>query len=558
MRMWQRLAITNGLTAVVTIVIFGLIVTTSTVGTLQREVDRRAEVGAQLIARHVEGVIRNLEYAGNTVVVMTNPTVATIAEAGTLGLQDRIEVENQLSFILGVFPSIAQGWLIFPGKQPIGFGRIAAADEEIVSLATKMLRDDDPMGPNRLSGDRSDQIAGSVLILAKRVIDISTGQSLADLLLAADEASFSDALRRTDAEFSARFRLVDGDGVLVGEVPDAGGVNRYTEFEASLGDLPWRVVSSVPRRAVTIHTVRVVLISTISLLVASSIAVAAAFVLSRSITRPLEALERQMREIDIEQGEGRLDVPGGWEVQHVADGANRLLQRVHALVERVAREERERQRYHLELLQAQIKPHFLYNSLEMVHMLGETGRWRRAQRSLRALSDFYRLSLASGRELVSLATELELTEHYLFVQHLRYHNQFTYTVERDGADTIPLEIPKLTIQPLVENAIYHGIKGLDRVCHIAVRVHAAAPRESTEAVVPPGTVQIIVADDGRGIDRDHLAALRELRTEGSFGFASVIQRLRLHLGRAVTFSIDSAPDKGTTVTITIAFSTTSG
>jgi two-component system sensor histidine kinase YesM len=510
----------------------------------------------------VEGVIRNLEYAGNTVVVMTNPTVATIAAAETLSIQHRIDVENQLSFILGVFPSIAQGWLVFPGKPPIGFGRIAADDESIVSLAGTMLRDDEPMGPNRLSGSRTDQIGGSILILAKRVIDIPTGRPLADLILAADAASFSDTLRRPDAEFTARFRLVDDKGVLVGAMPEETASNRYTEFEASLGNLPWRVVSSVPRRAVTVHTERVLLISAISLLVSSLAAVAAALVLSRTITRPLEALEKQMQEIDIEQGEGRLDVPGGWEVQHVADGANRLLQRVHALVARVAREERERQRYHLELLQAQIKPHFLYNSLEMVHMLGETGRWRRAQRSLRALSDFYRLSLASGREMVPLVTELELTEHYLFVQHLRYHNQFTYTVVRNGADAIELEIPKLTIQPLVENAIYHGIKGLDRVCHIDVGVdvaflpHAAGPGIDPGTTRVPGTVQITVADDGRGIDGDHLDALRELRTEGSFGFASVIQRLRLHLGHDVTFSIDAAPDRGTTVTITIACSPT--
>lgn len=130
-----------------------------------------------------------------------------------------------------------------------------------------------------------------------------------------------------------------------------------------------------------------------------------------------------MRKMNIEEGIGTISAPGAWEIQQVADGANRLLGRVHALVERVAAEERERHRYRLELLQAQTKPHFLYNSLEMVHMLGEAGRHRRAQRAVRALSEFYRLSLAGGHELVSLATELVLTEHYLFVQHLRYQEQ---------------------------------------------------------------------------------------------------------------------------------------
>ncbi len=545
MRMWHRLALANGLTVVITLLIFGLILTTGTVRTLRLELDRRAEAGAQLIARQAEGVIRNVEYAGNTVVVMTNPTVARIATSETLFLQDRIDLENQLSFILGVFPSVAHAWLIFPEGSIVGYGRIRAEEDQISTRAQFLLRENDPMGPNHMSGRRRDQIGPSILVLAKRIIDISTGQPLADLILAADRASFSDVLRRTDAEFTARFRIVDGRGVLVGDIPATDAEEQYSEFQAPLRDVSWQIISSVPRQAVRVHTLRVVVISIVLLLLVSIVAVAAALLLSRMVTRPLESLELQMREMDIEEGVGRLHVPGTWEIQRVADGANRLLQRVNALVERVAAEERERQRFHLELLQAQIKPHFLYNALEMVHMLGDTGRWRRAQRALRALSEFYRLSLAAGHEMVSLSTELELTEHYLFVQHLRYHSQFTYFVGQIGSGTVDMEIPKLTIQPLVENAIYHGIKGMDRVCHIAVGVESAGN---------PRLCRITVSDDGRGMDRNRLEELRLLRTDGAFGFGSVIQRLRLHLEAPVDFVVDSRPDEGTTVTITIDLS----
>lgn len=549
MRMWHRLALANGLSIIATLMVFGAILTFSTVETLQRELDRRAQAGAQLVARQVEGVIRGVEYAGSTLVVMANDAVAEAVSRGTISLQQRIALENQLSFLLGVFPSVAHAWLVFPDGPVIGYGRLSASEVEVARLAQVFLPEDEPMGPNRLSGRREDQVGASILVLAKRLIDIATGDPLVALILAADSASFSSVVRETDADFAARFRIVDQGGVLVGEPSGPDGEGNYSEFRASLRDVNWHVISRVPRQAVETHTVRVVLASAVLLAAVSVVAIALALLLGRTVTRPLESLELQMRHMDVERGIGRLSAPGTWEIQRVADGANRLLERVHALVERVASEERERQRYHLELLQAQIKPHFLYNSLEMVHMLGETGRWRRAQRALRALSEFYRLSLAAGRELVPISTELELTEHYLFVQHLRYLSQFTYSVtsQRDHLEMV--EVPKLTIQPLVENAIYHGVKGMDRSCHISVHVDTS-PQDAGGS----GNTgwRIIVSDNGRGMDPERLEELRNLRIEGSFGFGSVIQRLRLHLDRPIQFAVDSAPDKGTTVEISAA------
>ena len=187
-----------------------------------------------------------------------------------------------------------------------------------------------------------------------------------------------------------------------------------------------------------------------------------------------------------------------------------------------------------------MKPHFLYNALETIHMLGESGRIRRAQRALRALGEFYRLSLSSGREMVSIAQELRLTESYLFVQHLRYTDQFTYTVDTDGAHMETVVIPKLTIQPLVENAIYHGIKGLEHPAQISVCAEADAG----------GTWRIAVRDTGRGMNASQLERLRRGESDRtSFGFFSVVERLRLHLGRAVSVHIESDPGHGTTVEI---------
>lgn len=537
MKMWHRFALANGITTVLTLLILGSVITGSTIRALHRQLEQRAEAEAQLVARQVEAVIESLEYAGNTLAVMTNDAVAQTTPAAPISLEDRITLENQLSFTLGVFPAVAHGWLLFPKGSVVSYGRMSAESTVVARRVQALLQPDAPMGPNRLTGSREDQLGDSVLILAKQLINIATGEPIAALLLAADADSFAPALERTAARSSALFSIVDNRGVLVGTQRRNG--TSYTVFEAALDGPPWRVVSQVPRQTVQQLSLRVISLAGVLLVLASALASVVALSLARTITRPLESLVEQMRTMDVEQGLSHLAVPGTEEIQRVAEGTNRLLERVHGLVDRVAAEERAKQRYHFALLQSQIKPHFLYNSLETIHMLGETGHTRRGQRALRALSEFYRLSLAGGRDLIPLSLELELTRNYLLVQHLRYRDQFTYETRSEGTGADTVTIPKLTVQPLVENAIYHGIKGVGRRCRLKVEASA----------LPSGSWRVTVTDDGRGMEEDRLRAVRDLEVDSAFGFTSVIKRLRLHLGEEVRFSIDSRPDQGTTVSI---------
>lgn len=545
MKMWHKLARANIAAVVGALLMFGSVLARSTVQTIATELDRRAQAEAQLVARQVDDIIRSAEYCGNTLVVMTNDTVASVGSADSISISTRILIENQMAFALSVFPSVANAWIALPSREVVGYGRTPAPPEAVLRAATDLLQADEPMGPSRLNQRPSSQIGDSVLIVAKQMINIDTGEPLASLVLVVDSLSFARVLAQTDTDFAARFRIVDDQERTVVEPADPSSrsgeeLRGFREFDAPVAQIGWRVVSRISRQAIRSHVRRTVLIYVAMLGVASIAASVVALSVSRTVTRPLESLERQMREIDIQRGTGTVSVPGIREIEHVADGANRLLERVHALVDRIAAEERERQRYRLELLQAQIKPHFLYNALEMIHILGETGRNSRAQRAIRTLSEFYRLSLADGNELISLQTELDLTGHYLFIQHLRYHDQFQYSVRCTGAGAESLLLPKLTLQPLVENAIYHGIKGMQRKCTISVKAERAAS----------GGWRLLVSDDGRGMPTARLAELRELRSKGSFGFRSVIQRLRLHLAD-VRFEVRSLPDDGTAITIEI-------
>lgn len=554
--MWHRLAITIGATSIGSLLLFGFVFTGTTVRTLRSELDRRAEAGAQLVARQAEGVIRNIEFAGSTVAVVANDAITGIAAAGEVPLAARIDLQNQLSFVLSVFPAVAHAWLVFDPEGVVGVGRLSGAETEVRAFAQRVLPDTAPMGPSVIYGDQTGQIGRSRLLVGKRVIDLATGAPVAALVLAADRGSFATAIQRPDGEPGTRYRIIDGNGVVAGATDALPPRDGVSEFEAQIGRVPWRVVSSVPLRAIRAYTFRVVIVSVALMALVSAAALVVALQLARTFTRPLESLEAQMREMDVERGVGELEVPGSWEIRHVASGANRLLHRVRNLVDRVAREERARQQFRFDLLQAQIKPHFLYNSLEMIHMLGETGQWRRAQRALRNLSDFYRTSLSAGREMISLAEELTLTENYLFIQHLRYGDQLSYEIRSELAAPAAVAVPKLTIQPLVENAIYHGVKGAGHPCTVTVVVRAAVGARPGAG----GGWQLSVADDGRGMDEATRAALLSPTASApaapeGFGFHSVVERLRLHGSDPVAVEVRSAPGTGTTVTITVGATT---
>ena len=543
MKIWRRLSMANGITIIASLLFFGMLLNKVTGSNLKRELDRRMKAEALLVARQVDEFIQGFEYCADSLVVITNDNVSRIDQSRPITVAERVTLQNQISFALSIFPNISTGWIVLSNSEAAGFGRFTSAENRVKRAAAGFVSDESPMGPSTLNITPEDQIEGSVLLLLKRLIHINTGKPMGTIVLTADRESFANVLARTDTDFPASYSIVDSAGrSVVDPVRIDSQIDNRSEYDAALVSVDWRVLSRISRREITDQLRRNSLILSVLLGIAALTASTAGILISRSITLPLSRLEARMNELDLEKGTGTIAAEGAWEIRQVAQGANKLIGRVHALVDRVAEEERERQRYRFELLQAQIKPHFLYNALEMIHVLGETGRRYKAQRAIRVLSEFYRFSLSSGKDFISLRDELKLTEHYLFIQHMRYHDQFSYRMESigpgDAADRI--RIPKLTVQPFVENAIYHGIKGLSRVCTITVRAETAEGSEDW---------RLVVADTGRGMTQDKLDELESLHHGDSVGVPNVLQRLSLYMKDTVNFSVDSRPGGGTRIVI---------
>jgi two-component system sensor histidine kinase YesM len=262
--------------------------------------------------------------------------------------------------------------------------------------------------------------------------------------------------------------------------------------------------------------------------------------ISRSITRPLLSLLKSMRRA--EAGEfGQVQLSGrSEEIRQLQDRYNSMISTIEQSMIREKEEQRTRRKLELDILQQQIKPHFLYNSLESVGYLSLTGEREESYRLITALADYYRQSLSKGNEVITLKQEFDITQNYLTIQNMRYPSLFTVIYELEER-LYDYPIPKLTLQPLVENALYHGIRPMGQAG--TIKIKAAASEKH---------VRLTIEDDGVGIAEEKLETIKDGCLDvnsSSFGLRGTITRLKLYYGEDLRYSIFSSPGKGSIVTI---------
>ena len=264
------------------------------------------------------------------------------------------------------------------------------------------------------------------------------------------------------------------------------------------------------------------------------------WVLSRSLSRPLQQLETAMEQFEQDADHFAFQsVRGTREVQNLSDSFGHMVGRIQRLMTTVREEEVVLRKTELKALQAQINPHFLYNTLDSIAWMCERGKNADAVQMVHALARLFRISISRGHELIPIEKELQHAEAYLQIQKYRYKNQFTYHFTVDES-CLHCLCNKITLQPIIENAIVHGLDLMVDSGHIEITVK------------PDGDdILLIVADDGIGMEPEQVAALlqNEPSNRTGFGVKNVNDRLRIYFGAAYGISIVSAPYEGTTVTI---------
>ena len=267
--------------------------------------------------------------------------------------------------------------------------------------------------------------------------------------------------------------------------------------------------------------------------------------ITTGMLRPIQVLAQAAGRISEGDLDARADVDSRDEIAVLADRFNDMAGNIQTLVVKVREDEQKMRKADLRLLQEQINPHFLYNTLDNIVWLIEGNEPDEAGEMVVTLSEFFRLVLSKGKEFITIRQEEQHISSYLQIQGKRYHDILDYHIYIDP-EIYEYQIPKLTLQPLVENALYHGIKY----------------KRSRGMIEITGTKEgenlyLTVADDGVGMDEDELKKLEKeisrpcKETESGFGLANVNERIRMYFGSEYGMKIWSEKGSGTRITIEI-------
>lgn len=261
-----------------------------------------------------------------------------------------------------------------------------------------------------------------------------------------------------------------------------------------------------------------------------------------SITRPIRRLTQVTDQVAKGDLTVRSDVTGGLEARVLSDSMNTMIDKINELLEQVKTEQVRLRKAEFELLQSQINPHFLYNTLDAIVWLAEAGEQKKVVSMVGSLSDFFRISLNQGQDILDVREELQHVRSYLEIQQMRYQDILQYEI------CVPEElyssrIPKITLQPLVENALYHGVKEKRGKSSIWITFEDAGR-----------DIVIQVKDDGIGMTEDRLREVQEgLKNNQSvgFGMSAVEGRLKLYYGEEYGLDICSKYQEGTVIRVNI-------
>jgi len=321
------------------------------------------------------------------------------------------------------------------------------------------------------------------------------------------------------------------------------GGNNMAVYVDTLSDTKWRIcvfinidnIAQIERTFILTMVVVSVAVLAIGILLFT--------VVARTITTPMKQLEIAMRKVEksdyFRMEEVELVASG--EIEALTHRFNRMMRKIGELMTRVIDEQNAQRKSELKALQNQIKPHFLYNTLDSIMWLIENNKNHEAGEMVVALATLFRIGISNDSEVIPVRDEIEHVRNYLLIQSIRYSDSFTYELEIEEA-ALDIKTLKLILQPIVENCIYHGLKS--KVDKGTIKVSARIEDEC---------LLMSVADNGYGIRQETIDELYRSFEDGvvsnSVGLKNIYQRVMIYYGGKAGMEIKSVLDEGTTITI---------
>jgi two-component system sensor histidine kinase YesM len=305
----------------------------------------------------------------------------------------------------------------------------------------------------------------------------------------------------------------------------------------------WRVVGVSQLNGLFSYDSEITGFITLIICTAALLIIFLSIIVSVLATHPIRNLIKLMGRV--EEGEMNTFANANFvfEVQELSRSFNNMVYRIKYLMAEILEEQRQLRKSEMKTLYAQINPHFLYNTLDSIVWMAESGENKNAVKMIAALAQFFRLSLNGGKDTVTVEEELKHAENYLIIQKMRYDDQFSYEITADS-DVLQCQTLKIVLQPIVENSIIHGVGNLPYPGKITVRA-----KRSDDMLL----LQVI--DNGFGIEPDKLARILEIdpTSKSGIGVKNVNSRIQLQYGAQYGLYYESEPDEGTTVTIRLPF-----
>lgn len=422
------------------------------------------------------------------------------------------------------------------------------------------------LGPFQISGEPT-------FVVLKSITNIDNTKYLGALVLLIKEANISSVFRNLPDSSSRYFYITNEKRQILSSSSSKGIYEDFSSYAgidptkyktlAETGSqifsinntdflficksspaLNWKVINLIPLENLTLDHVVILHNILIISIVVFILSVVFSILCTSTVTAPIQRLVDKMKSTSA----GKLDISVSYssndELAVLYNQFNLMMQKIQTLLNDIYEEQNAKQKMEVQLLQSQINPHFLYNTLNTIKSLIELDMKETAVKAVSAMSTFYRNSLSKGQFIIPLRQELILTEQYLYIQNLRYMDFVDYEITYESSwEDHGAEIPKLTIQPVVENIFVHGLT--NQMCHIHLNVS-----------IKNNTIYISISDNGSGIPREKLTELnrsiRDFKTARySFGLPSINHRISLLYGENYGLTIKSSPENGTTVTIAI-------
>lgn len=375
---------------------------------------------------------------------------------------------------------------------------------------------------------------------------------------------------RVQDEDSGQLMIVDGERLIYPEVPLLSPEGISTELQRTLpygiesydqesyftakatsSYTGWTYLHTTPFQEMfqRVQVIKDLVMGVFVLLLIVALACGAK--LSVSITRPIQQLIANMRKIEQgnldklkEESLGRMPSPSHNEVSLLYRTYIKMIRRIRELIDENYAKQLLLRETELKALQAQINPHFLYNTLESVNWLAKLNKQDKISEMVEALAFLLRNAVNLQEQLIPLERELDIVHSYVTIQKTRFEERLNFELDlEEGVETAL--IPKLTLQPLVENAIHYALEPRIEPCHIIIRVRRKG-----------STLEICVEDDGPGMTSDFIARLHsgKVKTRGQgIGLANIEERIQLTFGQAWGVRLESGPGQGTAVHVCIPY-----